>query len=494
MSETEASTNPKRDTPEDLRDRIDDDDDEETTSIWYNVRRTTERPGSSCAFMCGMWVLTFAALIVLSMAVGTLEFELGVPFYDRAEINQEREDSYKATQRDADWVARVGSGSASGVDCVHESPTILTRNGTLIQGPMPSKNCQRSATHTLNLLFISKDRTSNVLTPENLAQIQQVEDYILGSPDLSKRCNLVDSNFTVFEDRNVSNWQRIMSQTMGEEEKNHVACKRISSPLNFMDPLYFDTSAETGLGYYLIDSDVIPQDYVLEQNHIDSVIEYWSEYPQMKSYNVSSLTGTNAAMIVPNLFHKVVSSEFTTGSSGAVGVISSYPLGLPIHGYSSSSESRTEQFEETGQWLWDEFDSYLKSLNLENIDVYFADSEGGMAMAEGGYLALVSFSFFPASIAFVFLYLTYMQDSFFIGLVGIMQILLSFLPGIVLYRYVIQQVCFSNKKMAITTVASLPVYNLTSFANSAPDLLWHSQPNCCLHHLGDRSGKHICVL
>ena len=172
MLPNDGQTETKLDPPEDLRDGASKED--EAVPIWYNIRRTTERPLSSCAFMCSMWVLTFAALIFLSIAVGTLEFELGVPFYDRSEVNQAREDSFKATQRDADWVARVGSGSATGSDCVHVSPIILTRNGTLVAGDEPTQNCQRSSSHSLNVLFISKDRTSNILTADNLQKIREV--------------------------------------------------------------------------------------------------------------------------------------------------------------------------------------------------------------------------------------------------------------------------------------------------------------------------------
>ncbi|CAB9512861.1 dispatched homolog 3 [Seminavis robusta] len=445
--------------------------DSDAIPVWFNVRRTTSSPCKSCAFMCGMWILTFATLVFLSVAVGTLEFELGVPFYDRAEINQEREDSYKATNRDADWVAAIGSGSGANGDCVHESPTVLTRNGTLLQGPAPSRNCQRAGTHTLNVLFVSKDRKRNILTADNLKQIQNIEDHILASQDLTKYCHLIDSNYTVFPSRDLEEWEDTILDSAGATEMNHAACRRISSPLNFMDPLYYDYVNETGLGYHLVPSDVVPQDYNLEQDNIFSVVSYWAGFPELKTFNLSgyptavSQTG-GTSLTLPNMFHKVVSSEFTTGSTEAVGLISSYPLGLPIHGYASSSESRDEQFEETGQWLWDEFDTYLKGASFGDVDVYFSDSEGQMAMAEGGYLAMVSFSFFPASIFFVLVYLTYMQDSIFIGLVGIMQILLSFLPGVLLYRYLFQETYLGILNLiAVYIILGIGVSNLFVFCD-----------------------------
>ena len=47
--------------------------------------------------------------------------------------------------------------------------------------------------------------------------------------------------------------------------------------LNFMDELYFE--ADTGIGYpHLLTSDLIPQEYDLSQEHVDSVAKFWGNY------------------------------------------------------------------------------------------------------------------------------------------------------------------------------------------------------------------------
>ena len=79
------------------------------------------------------------------------EFSIGVPFYDRSELNEKREDAYLAMQRDADYVAPLNTDDTA-QDWIHAAPTILTRNGTLLQGPPPSANCQRASTHQLRIL------------------------------------------------------------------------------------------------------------------------------------------------------------------------------------------------------------------------------------------------------------------------------------------------------------------------------------------------------
>lgn len=87
--------------------------------------------------------------------------------------------------------------------------------------------------------------------------------------------------------------------------------------------------------------------------------------------------------------------------------------------------------------MWEEFDSFLKDASFAGVDVYWNDGEDGMSGAEEGDLAIRSFALFPFSIIFVLVYLIYMQDSFFVGLAGIGQILLTFVPSLLLYRYVV---------------------------------------------------------
>ena len=114
-----------------------------------------------------------------------------------------------------------------------------------------------------------------------------------------------------------------------------------------------------------------------------------------------------------------------------------YPFGLPLNGFESSSQETDEQFAEVGQWLWDEFHSFLKQVDIPGVDIFWNDNEREMANAEVGYLAFQSFALFPLSIGLVLAYLIIMQDSFFVRPVGMMQILLAFVPSLILYRYIL---------------------------------------------------------
>ena len=415
---------------------FDEDEEEDDLIIRWNMRRTAEKPCLCCCQLCGCWVFLILLLVILSAFVASIEFSLDVPFYDRTEINQQREDAYAATVERADFLAKVASQGVDGL-CVHEDPTILTRNGTLVRGPAPSASCQRSTTMKLRLLFISKDRKSNILTPENFQKIKEIEDRILSHPEFPRYCNLIDSALPPTDSRDIDVLGPLLIQA-AEEEPAYTPCGRMSSFVNLLDPFFFDLDNETGVGYHLMAADQFKQEFDYSPDNLEKVIGYWSSFTP-RSYDMSdypfAVSTVGNRVTVPNYMIQSTSGEFTLGSTKAIGVTSSIDLGVPIDGYESASEKVSDQYDDIGMWLWEEFDSFLKDAGFDNVDVYWQDSEQAMAQAEAGYLATKSFALFPLSVIGVLLYLIIMQDSFFVGLAGIMQILLCFVPTLILYRY-----------------------------------------------------------
>jgi hypothetical protein len=235
-----------------------------------------------------------------------------------------------------------------------------------------------------------------------------------------------------------------------------------------MDEFYFEE--ETGLGYHLLKEDVILQEYNFAQDNIDEVVSYWSEYTttsfDLSAFPVAVATVGNR-ITLPNMFHRVTSSDFKLGSTEAIGLTSTFDLGLPIHGYASSSQNVMDQYADVGAWLWEEFDSYLKNAGFEGVDVYFDDTEGAMRDTEVGMLAIESFGLLPASIVFVLAYLVFSKHeivlmfclhrlcpSFITNAVQRIYILSArfflhwigwsyansalFIPSIIIYRYIFQ--------------------------------------------------------
>ena len=468
-------------------DNGEDEEDEEhdVLIVYWNIQRTSDRPCTCCCQLCGIWLLLFVLLAVLGTIVSPITFSLGVPFYNRAEINSQRWDAYTATASVADYVSNLkvraeggevdinGNDLGSG-ECVNDfDNTKMTRNGTLLEGSsvFPTSTCQRSSSNFLRLVYVSKDRKSNILTSENLQQIYEIESYILNKLGLSQYCYLLDASFGPLPTRDRIEIATIVSESIINNEPNaYISCERINSVLNFIDPLYFDYVGESGLGYYILPNDVIVQEY--DYDSIDNVVKYWSNYTQ-RTYDLSDYTLAiplvGNSLTVRNLFWRVTSSDFSVGSTSSVGVTSTYSLGTPIHGYVSSSNDFDSQISDTGSWLHDTFDEYLKGQaersNLK-FDIYWNDQEGGMHDAEIGSLAIASMIFFPISLVIVLLYLMYMQDSIFLGFAGIGQILLSFIPTILVYGYVIGEDYIGILNLiAIYIILGIGVDNLFVFCD-----------------------------
>lgn len=147
-----------------------------------------------------------------------------------------------------------------------------------------------------------------------------------------------------------------------------------------------------------------------------SVVDYWSNYTT-QNFDISAFpaaVATVGSMItLPNMFHHVTSTDFTQGSTEAIGVISSYDMGLPLNGYASSSQGLVDQFADTGTWLWEEFDEFFKNAGFEGVEVFVSDTENSMRDAETGALAIQSFMLLPASILFVLVYLIFSKNQCF---------------------------------------------------------------------------------
>lgn len=334
-------------------DNDDEKDYDDDLTIYWNIRRTTEKPCTCCCQLCGCWFFLIVLLIILMAAVAAIEFTLGVPFYDRSEINQRRADAYAAVEDQADYLDQFAAGGVLGL-CVHEDPTVLTRNGTLLQGPMPSASCQRTSLNDLRLLYVSKDRKSNILTPENLAEIQKIEARILDHIEFSRYCYLINSTYPAFTARDPETVVQVVSENVGNDP-NYAACERIHSPLNFMDEAYFDISgAESGFGYYLMAQDQFPQEYDLSQENLDTVVNYWSTFTAA-TYNLSEISPFLVGAVdnqigVNNLFFTVTSGEFTVGSTEAIGLTSVINLGYQLNGYSAFSEDILDQHDDMGAY------------------------------------------------------------------------------------------------------------------------------------------------
>ena len=147
---------------------------DEDVPVWCNVRRTVNTPCKCCCSLCGGWVFLIVLLALLARTSDDfVEFSIDVPFYNQAELNRQQQDAIDAMRADAD-VLSVLTLSSNALDCVN-SGTSIARNGTSLGGPAPSPTCQTSSTQVFRVVYISSDRSSNILTAANLEEIRKVK-------------------------------------------------------------------------------------------------------------------------------------------------------------------------------------------------------------------------------------------------------------------------------------------------------------------------------
>lgn len=100
---------------------------------------------------------------------------------------------------------------------------------------------------------------------------------------------------------------------------------------------------------------------------------------------------------------------------------------------------------------------------MDTVEERFANS---ICTVHQGQLAMQSMAFFPASLMMVLCYLVWMQDSFFIALMGMTQILLTFIPSLIFFRYVLGQEYFGVLNLiAIFVMLGIGVANLFVFSD-----------------------------
>lgn len=416
----------------------------EEVKIWRNVAATTARPCRCCGILCGLWVASIIVLAVLVLTLGGFAFEIAVPFYNLDDMAQQKKMALQSTQRDATAVTSFGESVENG-NCLHQDPTRITRNGTLVAGPAPSAHCQTSSTMAFRLVFVAKDRKSNIFTPENLAKIAEIERKILDHPEFPRYCHLVQTAIEpVTAEDPAARRDEIFDRMEDAAARStngaalRQACTRISSVTNFMDPAYFEE--ETGLGFYLTPADAVSTLHDLSEANVNTERAFWAGY-QTTSYNVSlpvAVPLLGNSITIPNLMQYTTSADYggASGNEEAVGFISVINLGLPMNGYATSSATPDDQQKEAGVWLWTEFNDVLADAGFGDVDVFWADNRGKMKMAEAGYLAIQSFALIILSIVFVYVYMLLMLDSIFVTTMSMMQIFLCFVPAILIYTYV----------------------------------------------------------
>eukprot|EP00736_Rhodelphis_marinus_P004406 Rmarinus@m.19792 len=401
------------------------------------VTYTVERPGLSLLISCCSFIGFAVLFLILSIAVGVIRFDSGVPFYDRGDIVQKQQDAID-----------VGTDESTALSQFFQNFTMYERASEKVE---------------LAILYVLKDGNGNIFSEEHLESIRIFEQETLklvsGLPltlgddgdDYGHYC-AVSTPKSMNNENDVdgmcfSNDLTTCSfEPADEATLNSYYCARPFTLYQTFHPEFFDIYGETGIGKYrnVESSDILDMTPDYSPDHIEATVRYWAEFGVLRQYTEANYTGVpppgelDYELLVKNQFHDVTSSDFGLDPTvlSARGARSAYYFGLPRPGYASDAVDEDDQLDEIGDWLYDELNDKLTDAKVPGIKVYWSDDENLMMFRELDALLLQGFLLTAGSFAFVWFYLMIMTESVFLASLGLSQIFLSFFPCILLYRYV----------------------------------------------------------
>uniref|UniRef100_A0A7S1U3D8 SSD domain-containing protein n=2 Tax=Phaeomonas parva TaxID=124430 RepID=A0A7S1U3D8_9STRA len=222
------------------------------------------------------------------------------------------------------------------------------------------------------------------------------------------------------------------------------------------------------------------QDFLdLTQSNIDAVVNYWGRYCYQayqcppdglsdrspfafnlvnetadECFDVTQVTGESTA---PNYFWQVSDSDFglaygsnATWNPTLRALRSEFYMGTPRRKdngelYEEEGDDIAKQEEEIGEFLFNNFQDDLASGIGGGITVYWWGT-GMFALYAEAKLA-EAYLWVSASFLFVLFYLTVQTGSFVLAFLGMVMILLNFIPAIFIYRFIFQFTYFGVLNM-----------------------------------------------
>eukprot|EP00485_Elphidium_margaritaceum_P005399 CAMPEP_0202709734 /NCGR_PEP_ID=MMETSP1385-20130828/21819_1 /ASSEMBLY_ACC=CAM_ASM_000861 /TAXON_ID=933848 /ORGANISM="Elphidium margaritaceum" /LENGTH=1152 /DNA_ID=CAMNT_0049369073 /DNA_START=42 /DNA_END=3500 /DNA_ORIENTATION=+ len=406
------------------------------TTPWKLHSLVAKWPLSSCLFFCSWFII--CALLV-AFVPNLLAFSNQVPFYIRDNQATQNSNALTAGQLDASWQLRTENVA----ERLQEAPAEVS----------------------LTLLFRGKDGR-NLAQAKYLALMDEIEDTIKATNGFEQYCKRLYSGLMVNSTNDAS-----------------YKCARQTSLTNFFDASFFKPSVDrsytivpsrgnlnnffTPLTSALTDGtiDVTSKDY--SDAFVDEIVSYWAGYDQghgpsgqyvQKYYNGEAmppkftyqfnLNGEPTNFSVGNIFAQLAGKNFAreTPLDTQVDIaMSIFSFGLPLEGYTSSSDNTDDQQSDIGQWCFDELhDVFLEfqEQHADEIDFYWQCSN--MAGYYTSTLLLGDGTFIIFTFLSVYLLMIYNTGSLWLASAGMAMIFMNFFPAIILYRYISWQSYFGT--------------------------------------------------
>eukprot|EP01062_Namystynia_karyoxenos_P059613 TRINITY_DN51049_c0_g1_i1.p1 TRINITY_DN51049_c0_g1~~TRINITY_DN51049_c0_g1_i1.p1 ORF type:complete len:1177 (+),score=340.80 TRINITY_DN51049_c0_g1_i1:105-3533(+) len=393
------------------------------------LRLAIEQPGRAyccaCASFCSFF---FIMILVASSVSGFFEYQTTVPLYLRSHITKRREDAITEGIETADYT-------------IGRPKTQLQR----ASDEMPDSGDRL----VLKLIYLPKDG-GDAFTTEVLQDIRKLEQGIMQISGYTDHC-LVDytaaerqmqedavtsGNYDEVEKLNqkIINGQQVRcappwTVTWACTPQPGAPCSSVSSsPVGVLDCARTDGQPCDAFATEGTNA------MVLESGFKENKVAAYANTPPV--YRCPGNNRTCDGLKASN-FLMLIDSEFGASRKLARALRAEFSFGLPIPGYPSIYEDEAKQGEVLETWIFDTYDSWLREQGTPRLDVVWT----GYGMF-GKYLNSIvqkDGSFALGSMVFVLIYIAFMTGSWWLAVMGMGGILMSFPPAYFLYYGVFQQ-------------------------------------------------------
>eukprot|EP00736_Rhodelphis_marinus_P002947 Rmarinus@m.23908 len=406
------------------------------------IRYTAAHPRRAFAISCASFCLVFLLAMVAAFGGGLILFSTEVPFYNRAETNRKRNDGITAGENSADGLQSAGTQELERARADVEMYVLYLLDA--------GEN------------IIAKDYIDRIASIER--EMRYVEDYAPLAywmegfeAGVTPPQNATDSGYctldipSAFPQETYDPYNPQFGS--GEVRTDSSAlpsgrmCLRHSSLVNFNDLGYFDYWNNTGLGWYLENTESAPLYNIGDEAHIELFRTFWSTFTRQE-FDIGPFVFPDEEVEfvvgVGNIMYEVTSSDFggLTNSTTARGARSVFKFGVPrfdeddgdLYDSNDIDENAIQEME-IGAFMYDNFHSFLDGKKGGGgIDIYWNDNLGLMSVFEINKLLFESMLWLAGSITFVWSYLILSTNSVLIATMGMGQIFMCFGPAILLYR------------------------------------------------------------
>mmetsp|Transcript_8260 Transcript_8260/g.36931 ORF Transcript_8260/g.36931 Transcript_8260/m.36931 type:complete len:908 (-) Transcript_8260:526-3249(-) len=140
-------------------------------------------------------------------------------------------------------------------------------------------------------------------------------------------------------------------------------------------------------------------------------------------------------------FSQFVGNDATASNQVTAFVKTTLRMGAPLEGYSSVEDREEEQDDEFNEWSKG-FQDYVEGLGGDTFEIRVFSTS--LYSATLGDLAFSDFVWVLGSIAFVLVYMCYHTTSIYLGVMGMLQIILAFPLTFCIYRLIFRVSFFTN--------------------------------------------------